>query len=535
MKRRGIPGFQDDVMPPDLLVRPTEIVEYGSPEMNTFNPNASGTLGNSNVSGNALWDAGFDPFQRSNGDPGSSALTAAQNLTAKLLYDHRYNQADMTHILEREGGSSVTYHEPSSDDQDINVAGVDVSNGVEGLAQLAANLHTPKYQSPPVTAYESRTFLDNFARGMADSGIDRSMHGSFMDVMRRIGMQGMESLATGPSPGSYDRVEYANESGVVVSGDGAESVLRGIMHIKAQQQIGNTPRPAMRWLPAQSNFASVDGQYRTPSIAPRSWPVIGKNRAYGALPMLPQQPKPSGGGVSTPIYSVPLVKPPTATATAPTSTNNMWMSPPYSVPTSPTGTPQTAPAPVYMPSGTPGTASTAAALPTYIPKVLASPGAVTTTTPMWTGQVTPSTGGGPTGAKTDGVTVGPGIIPKPGPVSAGGGGGETPTCPEGYTLGVDSSGQQGCYPISSDWGMEPDLNNGPPSPGTGSEDTCSAVMPDGTIVYVPCNEMPNLQAQGYTNFQVVAGAPAPTNWLKIGGIALGAAAIIGVAVVMSRK
>jgi hypothetical protein len=69
----------------------------------------------------------------------------------------------------------------------------------------------------------------------------------------------------------------------------------------------------------------------------------------------------------------------------------------------------------------------------------------------------------------------------------------------------------------------------PPPPGTGSEDSCSVVGPEGNIYYVDCSEVPALQQDG---FEIYAGKP--TNWKLIGGVALGAAAVLG-AVFYMRK
>ena len=58
------PGVQGDILPPELLVRPTEVVEFGSPEVDVVEPNASGTLGNAVVPHNDLWRAGLDPYRQ---------------------------------------------------------------------------------------------------------------------------------------------------------------------------------------------------------------------------------------------------------------------------------------------------------------------------------------------------------------------------------------------------------------------------------------------------------------------------------------
>jgi hypothetical protein len=79
----------------------------------------------------------------------------------------------------------------------------------------------------------------------------------------------------------------------------------------------------------------------------------------------------------------------------------------------------------------------------------------------------------------------------------------------------------GVGPLPPEPGPDPDIYY-PPPPGTGSEDTCSAVAPDGTIEYIPCDQAPIYQDSGY---EVTVGKP--TNWLMVGGIAVGAAALLG--------
>lgn len=444
---RGLPGIQDNVMPPELQVRPTRVIEYGSPETNVVEPNSSGTLGTSVVPHEDLWRVGLDPMRRVGGDPASTAMVAGQAFVGKMLYDHRANQAPMTHILEREGGSRVTFHEPSIADQEINVSGVKISNGVEGLEKLLRNVHRPSYQESPIRIRESRTLVQRFAQGMSNE-----TKASMIDVIRRLGQSGSSSIQPYGVPGVSEKTETATESGVVASLDGAEAPLKGIMFNKARQQIGNSYRPSAKYHPAQSGYASSSGQYR--------WPVIGQGPTQGAFGV---SYLPAGSGVSV-------------TPTAPANVTPIVSPSTVSVPLAPIVRPIT----------------TATIISPTASAIVTPPRATTTT----------SGGSGDPGYSV--TMVGSGALPKPAVGTSGGSSGSGAATSSGET---------------------------PPTPGTGSEDTCSVVLADGTTAYVPCADIPSYQAGGY----LAVGAPGQTNWLMIGGIALGVAALIGGAIYMARK
>ena len=263
MARQGIPGVQDSVMPPELRIRPTEVVEYGAPEIDVVEPNSAGTLGHASIEEQRLWDVGLDPYRRLGGDPAGTAMRAGQALVNALLGEHAANQAPMTHILEREGGSEVIYHEPSRDDQSLNVGGVEISNDVEGLELLARNMHTQEYQRSPIGIADSRRLVARLAQSMAGSVRD-----SFIDVLRNLGMEGAESLAIDPLPGVVQAREMSSDSGVVMSNDQSEAPLLNAMANAAQQQNGNAYRPAALYHPAESNYASPDGQFRGLGLLP---------------------------------------------------------------------------------------------------------------------------------------------------------------------------------------------------------------------------------------------------------------------------
>jgi hypothetical protein len=582
MKKRGLPGVQDNILPPELTVRPTEVVEMGDPEVQVFEPNAIGSMGNSVIPSMDLWRSGLDPYQRLGGDPMTTSMRASQALINKLKYNHRMNQASDTHILEREGGSGVTYHEPTLDDQVSNVGGIEITNGVEELEQLAANLHTERHQRSPVTIRESRKLVSRLAQQMASS-----YRSSFSDVLRRIGREGVDSISVEPMPGTSDRVSVATESGLVASSDMGEAPLYELMRNKATQQAGNAYRPAAQYHPSQSGYASPDGQFG-------AIPTAGKNGRLAQMPTIASFFQNTFGKSYLPEVQKPIYLPPRKAVETtrkrvtfldrlrrlgrprPPHLRGLGLLPgeiepmhdielfrtyldPRDAASLATKTPTTTPpsnggdAPVMLPGGgslfpsggggTPGSGEN-----TYDTFMIGAPA------PSLFGA---GTGAGPEvdpdknywyqiigdQSKTQPYLVNFQDLPKRAKSSGPLLGGDYAkyTLVRGQTLVkrfflIDKlTGDVFVWAALNDLSrIESKLSSvaledkkGPPPPGTGSEDTVSTVGEDGVVVYA---DDPSMK-----DFQIQPVIKAETNWLAVGGIALGAAAIIGVAIVATRK
>lgn len=253
------PGIQDNVLPPEVLVRPTEVIEHGAPEMNVVEPNASGTLGNAVVHHEDLWRAGLDPLRSVGGNPMTTQGRAVQGYVRRLQERLSVSQANELNILEYEGGSEVVYHEPTRDDQLSNVQGMAVSGAPRQIEAELTHAHPPVQQHAPVSIVQSRRMLERVGEGMPGP-----LRKAFTQVLIDQGAGAAESFVNSLTTTHADEVAVSTDSGVVMSSGDRDPVFNRVALQRGKEQRQKSAlRPAARFHPAQSGYSSSGGQYAT--------------------------------------------------------------------------------------------------------------------------------------------------------------------------------------------------------------------------------------------------------------------------------
>jgi len=270
-------------LPQTIRVQQKPVMIYDTPEKDTMDPHATGGLGSPYGSGGSdgtgmgtAWNRYED---RLTGNPALTAHQIALDKARGFVRQQAPSQVDPTRVEEFVGGTEVQKMEVTRDQQVSHVQGVEV----HGDPQQVANALLTAASLPP--QQQVRDF-ERMRRSVKrnQGAMQPQQAAAFAQAMRRNpGMA--ESLSdTGFPGGARDGYEYVDESGMVIpmtraSRDPATRMMAELARKRVAQGRVAAYKPAARFHPAQSNYASSDGQL---GYVPGTAPAADPNTAVAA-------------------------------------------------------------------------------------------------------------------------------------------------------------------------------------------------------------------------------------------------------------
>jgi hypothetical protein len=266
----------DRLVPPEFQIRETQVMTFEEPNPDVFYPNNQGATGWSPLPPKLDRQVGMDPSMRFGADPAAAAAQSGSEAVANLLGQTSVNQIKTTRVTDHEGGSYVTYHEPTRDDQTSSVGGRSVTGDPQTVQQALLVGDRPTERAPTVDAYQAGGAVNRQTAGM-----NEGTKMAFLDMIRQKGGEAIESVSSGLSEAIGTRVVKSTDSGVpwydqLHGNNPALIELKEIMRYHGERQRKGAAKPMAQYHPSQSNYQSRNGSFG--SINPLN--VITKPLTY---------------------------------------------------------------------------------------------------------------------------------------------------------------------------------------------------------------------------------------------------------------